>query len=84
MIPFVLLFPLQFIKFLFLTVYHATWNFCRRYFPSFFSKDVQGEVILITGSGSGLGRGVAIKFAKLGAVVVGVDVNKAGNEETAK
>jgi all-trans-retinol dehydrogenase (NAD+) len=38
-------------------------------------KDVSGKVILITGGGSGLGLGMARKFADLGAHVVLWDIN---------
>ncbi|XP_032982016.1 epidermal retinol dehydrogenase 2 isoform X2 [Rhinolophus ferrumequinum] len=47
-------------------------------------KNVAGEIILITGAGSGLGRLLALKFARLGAVLVLWDINKEGNEETCK
>ncbi|XP_063616404.1 17-beta-hydroxysteroid dehydrogenase 13-like [Cydia splendana] len=45
-------------------------------------KDVSGEIILITGAGHGMGREVAIRFAKLGATIVCVDINKESNQET--
>jgi all-trans-retinol dehydrogenase (NAD+) len=45
-------------------------------------KDVKGQRVLITGSGSGLGRLMAHRFAKLGCTVVLLDVDKAGNEQT--
>ncbi|XP_036194171.1 epidermal retinol dehydrogenase 2 isoform X3 [Myotis myotis] len=45
-------------------------------------KNVAGEIVLITGAGSGLGRLLALKFARLGAVLVLWDINKEGNEET--
>ncbi|PIO60768.1 hypothetical protein TELCIR_17726 [Teladorsagia circumcincta] len=45
-------------------------------------KSVKGQVVLITGSGSGLGRGMAVEFAKLGAKVVLWDINEKGNLET--
>ncbi|WKX89111.1 hypothetical protein Q1695_008622 [Nippostrongylus brasiliensis] len=45
-------------------------------------KSVKGQVVLITGSGSGLGRGMAIEFAKLGAKIMLWDINEKGNLET--
>ncbi|XP_061709316.1 17-beta-hydroxysteroid dehydrogenase 13-like [Cydia pomonella] len=45
-------------------------------------KNVQGEIALITGAGHGIGRELAQRFAKLGAIVVCVDINAKGNEET--
>lgn len=47
-------------------------------------KNIAGETILITGSGSGLGRLLALKFAQLGSVVVLWDINQEGNEETCR
>ncbi|TKR62463.1 hypothetical protein L596_026419 [Steinernema carpocapsae] len=47
-------------------------------------KSVLDDVVLITGSGSGLGRMMAIKFAQLGAKIVLWDVNEKGNLETKK
>ena len=34
------------------------------------SKDLQGRIALITGSGTGLGRAMAIKMAERGAEVI--------------
>ncbi|CAI2353806.1 unnamed protein product [Caenorhabditis sp. 36 PRJEB53466] len=45
-------------------------------------KSVQGKKVLITGSGSGIGRLMAVEFAKLGAEIVIWDVNTDGAEET--
>ena len=39
-------------------------------------------MVLVTGGGSGIGRLMCLRFARLGASVVTWDVNKAGNEET--
>lgn len=48
----------------------------------FFFKDVSGQIVLITGGGSGIGRLMSLRFARLGATVVTWDINKPGNEET--
>lgn len=40
------------------------------------------RVVVITGSGSGIGRACAIEFAKEGAKVVVTDINQQGAEET--
>lgn len=47
-------------------------------------KKIEGEIVLITGAASGLGRIMAIRFAKLKARVVIWDVNEAGLKDTAK
>jgi all-trans-retinol dehydrogenase (NAD+) len=52
--------------------------------PAWRKKDVSKDVVLITGSGSGIGRLMAVKFAKLGSVVVLWDINNDDNEETAR
>jgi hypothetical protein len=43
----------------------SIWNF----FVSPPKKSVTGEIVLITGSGSGIGRQLALEFGKLGAVL---------------
>ncbi|XP_012258804.1 epidermal retinol dehydrogenase 2-like [Athalia rosae] len=47
-------------------------------------KSVAGEVALVTGGGSGLGRLISLRLANLGAVVVVWDINKSGIDETVK
>ncbi|XP_002732320.1 17-beta-hydroxysteroid dehydrogenase 13-like [Saccoglossus kowalevskii] len=46
-------------------------------------KNITGEVVLITGAGHGIGRCLALEFAKVGAKLVLWDINQEGNEETA-
>lgn len=43
---------------------------------------LQGKTAIVTGSGSGIGRGCALMFARQGARVVGCDVDAAGAETT--
>ncbi|NXO96600.1 RDHE2 dehydrogenase, partial [Certhia brachydactyla] len=47
-------------------------------------KNVSGEIILITGAGSGIGRLLAIKFASLGATVVLWDISQDGLDCTVR
>jgi all-trans-retinol dehydrogenase (NAD+) len=61
---------------------YAVTNGIRNLFPEKYSKSIEGENVLITGGGSGIGRLIARKMAKLGATIVTLDVNAKGNEET--
>ncbi|XP_033357158.1 short-chain dehydrogenase/reductase family 16C member 6 isoform X1 [Bombus vosnesenskii] len=45
-------------------------------------KSVIGEIVLITGTGHGIGKELALRYASLGAIVVCLDVNEEGNKET--
>lgn len=47
-------------------------------------KNVSGEIVLITGAGSGIGRFLSLKFASLGATVVLWDINQEGLKETSR
>ncbi|BBZ41487.1 SDR family NAD(P)-dependent oxidoreductase [Mycobacterium conspicuum] len=47
------------------------------------STGFEGRVSLITGAGSGIGKGMAIAFATAGARVVAADINPASAEQTA-
>ncbi|NXC66503.1 RDHE2 dehydrogenase, partial [Anhinga anhinga] len=47
-------------------------------------KNVSGEIVLITGAGSGVGRQLSLKFASLGATLVLWDINQEGLKETSR
>lgn len=63
---------------------YAVYNGIRNLFPERFSKNIEGENVLITGGGSGIGRLIARKMAQQGATIVTLDVNVKGNEETVR
>lgn len=48
------------------------------------TKDMNGEVALVTGCGSGIGRAIALEFAAHGAHLILGDIDEAGVEETAR
>lgn len=65
-------------------MFYAVYNAIRNFFPDTFSKSIEGETVLITGGGSGIGRIISRKLASLGATVVTLDVNEKGNDETVR
>ena len=70
------LFPLDFINFFLI--------FFRWVYPAGYTKSIRGDIVLITGGGSGIGRLMSLKLADLGAIIVTWDVNAKGNEETVR
>lgn len=66
-----------------IVIWQILKSFVRIFFPPP-RKDINGEIVFLTGAGSGLGRLMAVKFAKLGATVVCADINQAANDETVK
>jgi len=66
-----------------LVVYYVIERLVKIILPQkMFEKNISGQVVLITGGGSGIGRLMCLRFARLGATVVTWDINKLGNEET--
>ncbi|MEN9714663.1 MAG: hypothetical protein RJA35_130 [Actinomycetota bacterium] len=47
-------------------------------------KRFEHKVVFITGSGSGIGRAAAVRYASEGAVIAGADISAQANEETKK
>jgi len=47
-------------------------------------KDISGEIVLITGTGHGIGRELALHYTAWGSIVICVDINEKNNEETVK
>ena len=48
------------------------------------AMDPAEQVVIVTGAGSGIGRGIALRFAEEGAAVVVADVHAAHGEEVAE
>jgi len=47
-------------------------------------EEVNGKVVLITGTGHGMGKQMALQYAKLGATILCWDVNEQTNNQTVK
>lgn len=47
-------------------------------------RDVSSDVVLITGTGHGIGKELALQYSALGATIVCWDINEAMNVETIK
>ncbi|XP_045483613.1 estradiol 17-beta-dehydrogenase 11-like isoform X1 [Harmonia axyridis] len=64
-------------------IYYLCEDVFRFFFPRQL-KSVEKEIVLITGTGHGIGKELAFKYAQAGAIVVGWDFNKENNENTFK
>lgn len=53
-----------------------------RLFVPAVESSVTGEVVLCTGTGHGIGREIALQYARLGAIVVCVDIDEPTNALT--
>lgn len=47
-------------------------------------RDVKDDVVLITGTGHGIGKELALQYSALGSTVVCWDINEHLNQETVK
>lgn len=76
-------FFLETIKVLFLSIWYNVESFIYFFVPKK-KKNIAGEVVLITGAGSGIGRLMAQEFAAHSTVLVLWDINQEGMKETAR
>ncbi|XP_071763607.1 epidermal retinol dehydrogenase 2-like [Centroberyx gerrardi] len=76
-------FFLETLQVLLLSLWYNVEAFVHLFIPAS-RKNVAGEVVLITGAGSGIGRLMALEFAGLGTALVLWDINQEGMKETAR
>lgn len=76
-------FFLETIQVILLSIWYNVESFVYLFVPMK-KKNISGEVVLITGAGSGIGRLMALEFAALDTVVVLWDINQEGMKETAR
>lgn len=76
-------FFLETIQVLLLSIWYNVESFFHLFVPMR-KKNICGEVVLITGAGSGIGRLMALEFAALDTVLVLWDINQEGMKETAR
>lgn len=76
-------FFLETIQVLLLSFWYNVESFFHLFVPMR-KKNICGEVVLITGAGSGIGRLMALEFAALDTVLVLWDINQEGVKETAR
>ncbi|KAJ8012310.1 hypothetical protein DPEC_G00067330 [Dallia pectoralis] len=76
-------FLLETLQVIVMSIYYNIEAFVKLFIP-LRKKNVTGEIVLITGAGSGIGRLMAEKFATLGVSLVLWDINQDGLKETAR
>ncbi|XP_030630230.1 short chain dehydrogenase/reductase family 16C, member 5a [Chanos chanos] len=74
-------FLLETLRLIVLSIFYHLEAFIKMFIPSK-KKDVSGEIVLITGAGSGIGRLMALEFARMDVVLVLWDINLEGVKET--
>lgn len=76
-------FLVETVQVLLLSIWYNVKSFVHLFVP-IKKKNISGEVVLITGAGSGIGRLMAQEFAALDTVLVLWDINQDGMKETAR
>lgn len=76
-------FFLETLQLILLSFYYNIEAFIRMFIPAR-KKNVTGDIVLITGAGSGIGRLMALEFSSLGVSLVLWDINQEGMKETAR
>ncbi|CRK89700.1 CLUMA_CG003407, isoform A [Clunio marinus] len=72
------------LAFLLVKFWFYTFRSFYRAFKGVNERDVSNDVVLITGSGHGIGKELALQYSALGSTVVCWDINEQMNQETVK